>query len=82
MSDHGSQFCKDENDNYRFGKEVEKNGTRHILARVKHPQSNGKMERFFYTFERLLNYFDDVDEAIKYYNFKRPICLLRGMVNQ
>jgi putative transposase len=72
MSDHGSQFCKDENDNYRFRKEVEKNGTKHILARVKHPQSNGKMERFFYTFERLLNYFDDVDEAIKYYNFKRP----------
>lgn len=72
MSDHGTQFCKDENQNYRFRKEIQKNGTQHILSRVKHPQSNGKMERFFYTFERLLNYFDRVEDAIAYYNFKRP----------
>jgi hypothetical protein len=43
MSDHGSQFCNDENNNYRFRNDVEKNGTKHILARVKHPQSNGRM---------------------------------------
>lgn len=72
MSDHGTQFCKDENQNYRFRKEIQKNGTQHILSRVKHPPSNGKTERFFYTFERLMKHFDGVDEAIAYYNFKRP----------
>jgi putative transposase len=72
MSDHGTQFCKDPEYNYKFRNEIEKRGTQHILARVKHPQSNGKMERFFYTFERLMKYFDDVDKAVEYYNFKRP----------
>lgn len=72
ISDHGTQFCKDPDHNYKFRKEVEKNGTQHILARVKHPQSNGKMERFFYTFEKLLRYFRNIDDAIAYYNFKRP----------
>ncbi|MCL5089653.1 MAG: integrase core domain-containing protein [Candidatus Marsarchaeota archaeon] len=48
-------------------------GTEHILARVKHPQTNGKMERFFATVELLLPHFDNnIDKAIAYYNFRRP----------
>lgn len=72
LTDHGSQFCKDEDGNYRFRNEVKARGTRLILARVKHPQTNGKQERFHYTFDKLLRYFGNAEEAVEYYNFRRP----------
>lgn len=72
LTDHGSQFCKDKNNNYRFRNEVQANGTELILARVKHPQTNGKQEKFHHTFERLLRYYNTPKEAISYYNFQRP----------
>ena len=72
LTDHGSQFCKDKDDNYRFRNEVQAKGTELILARVKHPQTNGKQEKFHHTFDRLLRYFDTPEEAVFYYNFQRP----------
>ena len=50
MTDHGTQFFSngkdgnpgDPNDFQRF---LHENGIKHILARVKHPQTDGKMER-------------------------------------
>ncbi len=73
ISDHGTQFCIDKENDYLFRETVENMGTEHILARVKHPQTNGKMERFFGTIERLLPHFDNnIDKAIAYYNFRRP----------
>jgi putative transposase len=72
LTDHGSQFCKDENENYRFRNEVQAKGTELILARVKHPQTNGKQEKFHHTFDRLLRYFDNPEKAMAYYNFQRP----------
>lgn len=72
ITDHGSQFCKDENQNYRFRNEIQAKGTELILARVKHPQTNGKQEKFHHTFDRLLRYFGNAEKAVEYYNFKRP----------
>lgn len=72
LTDHGSQFCKDENENYKFRNEVQSKGTQLILARIKHPQTNGKQEKFHHTFDRLLRYFDNPDDAVSYYNFQRP----------
>jgi putative transposase len=72
LTDHGTQFCKDENDNYRFRNEVQAKGTELILARVKHPQTNGKQEKFHHAFDRLLRYFGNAEKAIYYYNFQRP----------
>ena len=72
LTDHGSQFCKDKSHKYKFRDIVQANGTELILARVKHPQTNGKQEKFHHTFERLLRYYPNPEEAISYYNFQRP----------
>jgi putative transposase len=44
----------------------------HILGRVHHPQTNGKIERFYETFQSKLMYFESIDEFITWYNTKRP----------
>ena len=45
LTDHGTQFCSDENEEYRFREHLHSLGIKHILSRVKHPQTNGKLER-------------------------------------
>lgn len=72
MTDHGSQFCTDENDKYHFRDVITNTGTEHIMSRVKHPQSNGKIERFFLTVRTLFGSFHNIDDVIGYYNFRRP----------
>jgi len=66
MSDHGTQF------ELQFLKELKKIGSKHIKARVKHPQSNGKAERAIQTIKKLWNELGSLDKAIKHYNFKKP----------
>ncbi|MBI5159203.1 transposase, partial [Candidatus Micrarchaeota archaeon] len=44
----------------------------HIMARVKHPQSNGKLERLVLTMRGLLKWKASLKEAVKFYNEKRP----------
>jgi putative transposase len=72
MTDHGTQFCIDKENDYKFRDIVEKQGTELILARVKHPQSNGKIERFFRTVRLLLPHFGNIDKVMEYYNYRRP----------
>ena len=45
---------------------------KHIKARVKHPQSNGKVERVIQTMQNLRKHFPNWDTVVYYYNFKRP----------
>lgn len=73
ISDHGSQFCEDEDKEYRFRKHVQSCGTKHILARVKHPQTNGKQERLGGTIRGIMRWKGcDLAEAVKFYNEVRP----------
>jgi len=72
ISDHGAQFCADENDIYRFAEFLKSNGTQHILSRVKHPQTNGKIERLFYTIKHLIEEKGSLEAAVKFYNEERP----------
>ena len=72
MSDHGTQFCVDKNDTYQFTEHLKSNGIKHILARVKHPQSNGKIERLFCTIKYLIKLKGSLEEAVKFYNEIRP----------
>jgi len=49
ITDHGSQFFANKTDKNgesesAFSQFLEENGIKHILARVKHPQTNGKIE--------------------------------------
>lgn len=69
MTDHGSQFCSDEEKIFRFSETVELIGTEHIMAKVKRPQSNGKEERWFGTIKKLYYHFGkNIDKAVTCYN--------------
>jgi len=78
MTDHGTQFtslpretCSDPRPN-EFQQTLKCYSIQHIKARVKHPQSNGKVERVIQTIQHLGKHFQCWDAAIEYYNFKRP----------
>jgi len=66
MSDHGPQF---ENQFMEGLKEV---GSKHIKARIKHPQSNGKAEKVIQTIKKLWKELGSFDLAVKHYNYKKP----------
>ena len=44
----------------------------HILGRVHHPQTNGKIERFYETFQSKIQHFKSMEEFVIWYNTKRP----------
>ena len=78
MTDHGVQFtsfpretCADPQPN-EFQQTLKSLGIKHIKARVKHPQSNGKVERVIQTIQKLGEHFQCWDAAVYYYNFHRP----------
>jgi putative transposase len=78
MTDHGTQFtslpretCVKPKPNM-FQQTLEGFGIKHIKARVKHPQSNGKVERAILTIKQLGNHFQCWDAAFYYYNYERP----------
>jgi putative transposase len=69
MTDHGSQFCTDEEKVFRFAQELKKRGINDIMSAVKRPQSNGKIERWFGSTERLYYHFGrDLDRTVECYN--------------
>ena len=69
MTDHGTQFCADEDKIYRFREELKERGIEHIMSAVKRPQSNGKIERWFGSMDRLYGRFGyDLDKLVDCYN--------------
>ena len=66
MSDHGTQF------EIQFSDEIKAIGSKHIKARIKHPQSNGKAERVIQTIKKLWISCGSLDNAVDCYNYKRP----------
>lgn len=69
MTDHGAQFCADEKKVYRFRKELRKRGIEHIMSPVKKPQTNGKIERWFGTMDKLYRRFEfNLDKLVECYN--------------
>ena len=73
MTDHGVQFYnntrKCEN---VFGETLDAWGVEHILAGVKRPQTNGKIERWFGCFKNESPCFSGLSEYLFHYNFCRP----------
>ena len=73
-TDRGPQFYNNKynNDGTRqkseFELEIEKRGIKHILSRRNHPQTNGKNERWFRTYEEKRGKFKSFNEFIKWYN--------------
>ncbi|MDG7007890.1 MAG: transposase family protein [Nitrososphaerota archaeon] len=77
LSDRGSQFYAVESEERAkgvtaFEKALAKYEIRQILGRVHHPETNGKIERFFRTVEEKIHEFKSVDELVTWYNSKRP----------
>ena len=78
LTDRGTQFYANETEEREkgstlFERYLVENEIRQILSRVSHPQTNGKVERFFGTLKRKLPRFDnDIDRLITWYNMKRP----------
>ena len=77
LSDRGSQFYAVESEEKvkgvtAFEKALVKHEIRQILGRVHHPQTNGKVERFFRTAGEKIHEFGSVEELVVWYNSKRP----------
>jgi len=72
LTDPGTQFVaakSREKAKHKFKDFLAENRVRHILARINHPQTNGKIERFFGLMEQKLHLFDSVDEFVSWYNY-------------
>ena len=77
LSDRGSQFYASETEEKERGlTEFEQfliaSDIRHIVARMSHPQTNGKLERVYGEVERKLHLFEDIHELVQWYNEIRP----------
>ena len=55
-----------------FERFLHDNDIDHTLCKVGHPQSNGKIERFFQTYEKHRQRFGTLDEFLTFYNEERP----------
>ena len=72
ISDHGSQFISNVGGDSKFKEFLDDNGVQQILCRIKHPQSNGKVEKFFDLYQNKRSLFKTKDEFIAWYNKIRP----------
>ncbi|MEK6828476.1 MAG: DDE-type integrase/transposase/recombinase [Nanoarchaeota archaeon] len=72
ISDHGTQFIKQEEMDSRFRDFLVENKMKQILCRIKHPQSNGKVEKFFDLYQNKRSLFKTKEEFIVWYNEVRP----------
>jgi len=76
ITDHGVQFYankrgKDGNAEHGFERFLEENGIKQILCRYKHPQTNGKIEKWFDLYRVHRKRFPTFEEFIEWYN-NRP----------
>jgi putative transposase len=77
LTDHGSQFYANFGNIKaagisKFQQYLADRKINHILGRVHHPQTNGKIERFYQTFQSKIEHFNSMEEFVTWYNTKRP----------
>ena len=76
ITDRGSQFYankKDKNGDSEssFESFLKSSGIKHIKARVNHPQTNGKVEKWYDLYEKQRSKFDNFDNLVNWYNTVR-----------
>jgi putative transposase len=76
LTDRGTQFYANKRDkngdaDSRFEDFLEENKIKHIKARVKHPQTNGKLEKWNDTYELNRFRFENFDNFMNWYNTVR-----------
>jgi putative transposase len=75
LTDHGTQFvsARDrEHAQHKFKDFLDQHEIKHIVARVKHPQTNGKIERFYGEVERRIRKFGSIDKIVHWHNVIKP----------
>jgi len=73
ISDHGSTFTSNIVDaDSRFRDYLKSREIKQILCKIKHPQSNGKIEKWFECYDRNRHAFDTKEKFIYWYNDLRP----------
>lgn len=72
LTDNGTQFTHTRGEKGLFTEFCERNGIHHILGRIHHPQTNGKIERWFGTYKQEFKDGEDtLDSFVKFYNEER-----------
>lgn len=75
LTDNGSHFTNTHNrgdPNHIFTQFCVLQGVKHILGRPSHPETNGKIERWFGTYKKEFDErFNNIEDFIKFYNEKR-----------
>ena len=77
ISDHGAQFIHNLGGESRFQEFLEEQGINQILCKIKHPQSNGKVEKWFQVYKNHRHAFAGKEEFLVWYNEVRPHLSLR-----
>ncbi|MEF8838835.1 MAG: integrase core domain-containing protein [Haloarculaceae archaeon] len=77
ITDHGTEFINTHRDgrpclDHEFERYLHENHIEHTLCKVGRPQSNGKIERFFQTYDKHRWRFDSLEEFLTFYNEVRP----------
>ena len=77
ITDHGSQFYANKRDTdgnaaHQFEEFCKMRGIKHILIKYNHPQSNGKIERWFQEYKRKRKDYETFEDFIYWYNDIRP----------
>jgi len=77
ITDHGTQFTANKFDKNgkaysQFAEFCKQNNIKQILCRVKHPQSNGKIERWFGLYRQKINQFANLKDFVYWYNYVKP----------
>ena len=72
ICDHASQFISNLGGDSRFVAFLDKKEIKQILCRIKHPQSNGKIEKWFGCYDKHREAFKSIEEFLHWYNDIRP----------
>jgi putative transposase len=77
LTDRGSQFYANEGERRekgvsQFEAYLAEQGIKHLLCRVNHPQTNGKLERFYGVYDQKRHQFKSIDEYVHWHNEIKP----------
>lgn len=72
LTDHGSQFWSVRRGESAFGEYCEQHGIKHILGGIGKPTTQGKIERWFRTYDLEHARFELHRKFVHYYNYERP----------
>jgi len=77
ITDHGTQFTANKRDKngeaeHKFEEYVKSKGIELIHSRINHPQTNGKIEKWFDLYDKKRHLFKSLKEFIDCYNNIKP----------